>query len=192
MKTVLLFAGVFIVGFIVLFAGTYMLYPTLQPEKASQVQQAMEDSLLPPIYDYTKFSPLKLDTLKTEVTELQNRVEQYRSAPQKNKLLVDSLLKVGKQQKRIITRLRDSLSIQRKMLATKKKQEKKARAGMQFSEVSKSLLSMDQNALAPILKKLNDNMLVGLYRDGSNMQREKLLQSLDPDRAAKLLKKVTQ
>jgi Mg/Co/Ni transporter MgtE len=51
---------------------------------------------------------------------------------------------------------------------------------------------MDPSALAPILKKLNDNMLVGLYRDGSNMQREKLLQSLDPNRAAELLKKVTQ
>jgi Mg/Co/Ni transporter MgtE len=107
--------------------------------------------------------------------------------------LIDSLINVRKQQKKVITQLRDSLDLQKKQLiAAQKAKAKQKITGLQYSDVGKSLLSMDQSALAPILKKLNDNMLVGLYRDGSNMQREKLLQSLDPNRAAELLKKVTQ
>ena len=193
MKTVLLFTGIFVVGFMVLLAGAYIAYPHLQPEAAAKVQQEVENKELPPIYDYTKFSPLQFDTLNTEVSELKKRIELYKSAPDKKKLLIDSLVNVRKQQKKVIVQLRDSLDLQKKqLLAARKAKEKQKAAGLQYSDVGKSLLSMDQKTLAPILKKLNDNMLVGLYRDGSNMQREKLLQSLDPNRAAELLKKVTQ
>lgn len=193
MKTVLLYTGIFIVGFIVMLAGAYILFPHQHPEMAAKVKQAMEDKQLPPIYDYTKFSPLKFDTLSSEVTELRKKIQNYKSSPGKYQLLADSLNKVGKKQQKVIVQLRDSLDMQRKQLAVamaKKKKQKKT--GLQYSDIGQSLLSMDPGALAPILKKLNDNMLVGLYRDGSNMQRQKLLQSLDPSRAAELLKRVTQ
>ncbi len=193
MKTILLYTGIFVVGFIVLLAGAYLAYPHQQPEVAAKVQQEVENKELPPVYDYTKFSPLKFDTLITEVSELKKRIQLYKSAPDKNKLVIDSLVNVRKQQKKVITQLRDSLDLQKKQLiAAQKAKAKQKITGLQYSDVGKSLLSMDQGTLAPILKKLNDNMLVGLYRDGSNMQREKLLQSLDPNRAAELLKKVTQ
>ncbi|HKI45650.1 MAG TPA: hypothetical protein VKA08_10000 [Balneolales bacterium] len=193
MKTVLLYTGIFVVGFIVLLAGAYIAYPHLHPKVVAKVQQEVDNKELPPIYDYTKFSPLKFDTLTTEVSKLKKQIQLYKSVPDKNKLLIDSLVKVRKLQKKVITQLRDSLDLQKKQLiADRKTKTKQKVTGLQYSDVGKSLLSMDPSALAPILKKLNDNMLVGLYRDGSNMQREKLLQSLDPNRAAELLKKVTQ
>lgn len=192
MKTILLYTGIFIVGFVVLFAGTYLLFPYLKPKEAAEVHHFIENKGLPPIYDYTKYSPLKMDSLTAEVSELKKKIKHYKSAPHRNKLLVDSLVNVGKQQKHIIEQLRDSLDLKNKLIADQKKKTIQKKAGLQFSDVGKSLLSMDPGTLAPILKKLNDNMLVGLYKDGSNMQREKLLQSLDPSRAAELLKKVTQ
>ncbi|MDZ7772880.1 MAG: hypothetical protein U5K31_09095 [Balneolaceae bacterium] len=59
-----------------------------------------------------------------------------------------------------------------------------------LEEISKSLLRMDEEALAPILDLLDDDQLVQLYKSSSNMQRQKLLQSLEPKKAADLLKKV--
>ncbi len=192
MKTILLYTGIFVVGFIVLFAGMYLVYPYLQPEKAAKAQEAVQSEQLPPIYDYTTFSPLKIDTLNTIIARLKKEIRAHKSAPDKYKVLSDSLVKVSKQQKQLIGRLRDSLDVQEKAIAAQLKKNKPKSKGIQFSEVTKSLLSMDEKSLSPILKKLNDNMLVGLYRDGSNMQREKLLRSLNPDRAAQLLKKVAQ
>lgn len=192
MKTVLLYTGIFVVGFIVMLAGAYFLYPHMHPEVAAKVKQEIQDKQLPPIYDYTKFSPLKFDTLNSEVAELKKKIQSYKSEPNKYQLLADSLNKVGKKQQKVIVQLRDSLDLQKKQLvAALAKEKKKKQTGLQYSDVGKSLLSMDPGALAPILKKLNDNMLVGLYKDGSNMQRQKMLQSLDPNRAAELLKIVT-
>lgn len=195
MKTVLLYIGIFIVGFIILLAGTYFLYPYLQPEKAAQARKLVPVEHLPPVYDYTKYNPFKIDTLNAEVAQLEKQIQKYKSAPARYKSLNDSLIRAGKIRLQQIMNLQDSLTVQKKLLADVKEKmkgkDKQQTAGVKLNDVTKSLLGMDEKSLAPILQKLNDNMLVGLYRDGSNMQRQKLLQSLNPDRAAELLKKVT-
>lgn len=59
-----------------------------------------------------------------------------------------------------------------------------------ITEVSKSLLRLDEEELAPILNRLTDSMLLQLYEATNGVQREKLLRSLEPAKSAVLLKRV--
>lgn len=59
-----------------------------------------------------------------------------------------------------------------------------------FAERVKSLLNLDEEELSPILVKLNNDQLVRLYKNAGNIQREKLLRSLNPDRAAVLMESI--
>lgn len=59
-----------------------------------------------------------------------------------------------------------------------------------FSERVKSLLNLDEEELAAIVKHMDEDQLVLLYRNSGNIQREKLLRSLVPERAAKLMRTV--
>jgi Mg/Co/Ni transporter MgtE len=56
--------------------------------------------------------------------------------------------------------------------------------------IAKSLLNLDEEKLSPIVNKLNNKQLMAIYNTASNMQRQKLLQSLTPDKAADIVKKV--
>ncbi len=60
----------------------------------------------------------------------------------------------------------------------------------QFSERVKSLLNLEEEELAPILKQLDDQQLLRLYDTAGNIQREKMLRSLAPGRAANLMQKI--
>jgi hypothetical protein len=62
--------------------------------------------------------------------------------------------------------------------------------GEAFADRVKSLLNLDEEELAPILSKLNNDQLTRLYRSAGNIQREKLLRSLNPDRAARLMESI--
>lgn len=59
-----------------------------------------------------------------------------------------------------------------------------------FSERVKSLLNLDEEELAPIIRELEKSQLVRLYQSGGTIQREKLLRSLEPQRAARLMSEV--
>lgn len=59
-----------------------------------------------------------------------------------------------------------------------------------FSERVKSMLNLDEEELEPIANQMSHNELVKIYHNSSNMQREKLLRSLTPERAAKLMREV--
>jgi len=60
----------------------------------------------------------------------------------------------------------------------------------EFRDNVKSLLNLDEEELAPIVRQMSTSQLLRLYRSGSNMQREKLLRSLTPSQAASLMREV--
>lgn len=60
----------------------------------------------------------------------------------------------------------------------------------EFFDRVKSFLNLDEEELAPIVSKLDNEELVRLYRGGGTIQREKLLRSLKPDRAAEIMKEI--
>ncbi len=58
----------------------------------------------------------------------------------------------------------------------------------EFFDRVKSFLNLDEEELAPIVSNLDNEELVRLYRGGGTIQREKLLRSLKPERAAEIMK----
>jgi len=74
--------------------------------------------------------------------------------------------------------------------STKMTTQNKKISDKQFTENMKSLLSLDIEQLSPIIKEMSDNVVVRLYEKGSSLQKRKLLQSLQANRAAKLMKEV--
>lgn len=60
----------------------------------------------------------------------------------------------------------------------------------EFSERVKSLLNLDEDELKPIANQMSQQELVRIYSNSGNIQREKLLRSLSPERAAKLMKEI--
>jgi hypothetical protein len=60
----------------------------------------------------------------------------------------------------------------------------------QVQETTKTLLSMDEDALAPIVNELEEPILIKLYNTATGMQKRKLLQSLEPEKASRILKLV--
>lgn len=62
--------------------------------------------------------------------------------------------------------------------------------GEEFFDKVKSFLNLDEEELAPIASKLSNDELVRLYKGGGTIQREKLLRSLKPERAAEIMKEI--
>jgi len=56
-----------------------------------------------------------------------------------------------------------------------------------LQSVTKSLLNLDVEEIAPIVNRLQDSDLIKVYKSASNMQREKLLRALAPEKASKIL-----
>ncbi len=190
MKTVIKIIGILMVGFILAMVGSYLVYPYLNPKQAIKVKKMVENTGLPPEYDFTNFNPLKVDTLNRQIDQLRTQLQKA-LADKTDKMIIDSLQKITGRQADRIAGLEDSLSRKEEIASSRKEVPAYDAEEVKFQEVSKSLLTMDEDALAPILAKLDDHILVGLYLGSSNIQRQKLLQSLTPARAANLLKKVT-
>jgi hypothetical protein len=60
----------------------------------------------------------------------------------------------------------------------------------EFFDRTKSLLNLDREELAPIVAELSKQEIVRLYNGGGTIQREKLLRSLEPERAAEIMKEI--
>lgn len=60
----------------------------------------------------------------------------------------------------------------------------------EFFDRTKSLLNLDREELAPIVAELSKEEIVRLYNGGGTIQREKLLRSLEPERAAEIMKEI--
>ncbi|NGP87399.1 hypothetical protein [Fodinibius halophilus] len=111
---------------------------------------------------------------------------------------IDSLTIENDSLKTLLTTKDDSLQLLRQELALQdsiaeaqsEKSEEDAISGKEFAENVKSLLSLDDENLAPIINELSDNELVRLYQGGSSRQRKKLLRTLQSKRAAKLMTEV--
>lgn len=58
----------------------------------------------------------------------------------------------------------------------------------EFFNKVKSFLNLDEEELAPIVSNMDNEELVRLYKGGGTIQREKLLRSLKPERAAEIMK----
>lgn len=173
-KKIGLIAGGGLGSFIVLMVAVYFLFPVINPEKKEELKQLKPETQTSR-FNPDKYGPEAVDSLETRVQDLQTEVDSLQNLEAGYLAQIDSLRNHIEQ-------------VEQQQQEEVEKQQKAA--AQNIEEVSKSLLNLDEDSLVPIVNRLEDEQIIGLYRSGNNMQRSKLLQSLKPEKAATILKKV--
>ncbi|SMO59385.1 hypothetical protein [Fodinibius sediminis] len=162
--------GVF-VSFLVIMVAVYFLMPYINPEKGKSAENNNFQQTFTPI----ERNISAVDSLQNMTDSLRQVIETYRKEETEYQGIIDSL---------------------NSRLASSEEQNDtlKARiprvAAENIEEVSKSLLTLDEDQLTPIVNILKDDQLISLYNSASRMQRSKLLRSLEPEKAANILKQI--
>ena len=172
-------AALLIVPVLVLTIGLYFVYPYINSEKYEEISRK---------YGYEKV------TSETAAPDSLKKMDK----PTPEQSFRDSL----QRENRRLSLLEDSLRLANDSLQTQLEQFSGAavqdslkmaqlRAAedqeANIAEKIKSLLNLDEEQLAPIVNELSDRQLMRLYEGSGTMQRRKLLRSLEPKRAAKLM-----
>lgn len=175
-KQIGIWSGAFVGSFLVILIGIYFLFPYLNPEKAAAVKKSLPTSNPERSFDPGKYNLQAVDSLTQHIAKLQSRVDSLQGSVVRKQQRIDSLkLELEMYPEETITQP-ISQNVVDNVPAIK--------------EATKPLLSLDEDVLAPIVDLLEEQHLISLYRKGSGRQREKLLRSLKPEKAARILKKV--
>jgi hypothetical protein len=189
-KKVLKILGYIFVPLLPMVVAIYFLFPYVNEEKHKEVAEKYSDDFV--IGDSTNvtmstFRPTaaKGDTVEDlgqDYASMEGKVSRFQKDIQELKMKIDSLTIVNDSLTQQLGQ-RDSTANDVLTADTEISEE-------EFSENIKSLLDLDIESLSPILNKMSDEQLVKIFKAGSGLQRKKLLQSLESDRAAKLMSEV--
>lgn len=178
MKGILKTAGKFVGVFLVILIAMYFLYPFIQPQDQQDTSEedkwGRSDLANSPFI----YSLEASDSLKTQINELQRTIDSLTSLRQEHQEKVDSLAQLASE------------------MDEEPEENDAAEPGgeiasaEQFKDISRSLLELDEEELSPILDRLDNYELIGLYKSANNMQRSKMLRSLGSDKAAVILKEI--
>lgn len=181
-------AGLITVPLLVMIVAMYFLYPYInkddyqglvqeqEQKKAAEFEElgfpAQEDSLVAVLSDTAMvMDSVAIDTLVTD--ELQLALEENTRLHQR----VDSLIAEIE-----VLKANQPEEIDVEEMQQLSKEE--------FAQRIKSLLNLEEDDLGPILEKMTNEQLVRLYNGGGTIQREKILRSLNSDKAAKLMTEI--
>ena len=203
-RLILMILG-FIVAFFLFLVLSFYLYPVFNPDAGDQAA-AMEVPKDGPGYyefDYIKFGPSAVRDLKDRIEELEEQLASVDVGETGELATIDSLHRVTIQKDQRIAELEAQLE---QSSQTGGNNTRYASSGgslfgggssgnslegdQKMQTISKSLLNLDEDELGPILNRLSDAQLVKLYENSSNIRRAKLMRSLDPGKAALLLRRV--
>ena len=187
-KRILKILGYIFVPLLPMTVAVYFLFPYINEEKHKEVVEKHNEDFA--IGDTTDVSMSSLsvgaedepvEDIGEDVSNLKDNAEQYQQDIKNLKMEVDSL-----------TQVNDSLEQQlaQKGDAAVSGENDSEISEEEFSENVKSLLDLDVESLTPILSKMSDEKLERIFKAGSGLQRKKLLRSLEPGRAAKLMTEV--
>ncbi|MDR8394252.1 hypothetical protein NC796_24095 [Aliifodinibius sp. S!AR15-10] len=181
---------------VVMAIAAYFLFPYLNEEKYEEISAKYEDNQTVVTADGNRIGR-DFESLVEQVKDLQagnNRLQN----------LVDSLRATNEE-------LENKLEEQKKLIEQQEQAGTESLAGAQaqaqgdagdaenaedipedenFADRVKSLLSLDDESLTPIVSELSDEQLLRLYESGGTIQRKKLLRTLEPKRAAQLMEEV--
>lgn len=203
--------GILVGSFVVITILTFFLYPYLNEEKYEQVQEERAERL--PTGEF-EGAGSDTDLFDTENADLNNDSvfsETVDSLALKDSLrfaaIIDSLTAANDSLTQELESANSSLAnleqalmeagADRDLLASAKSGSGETpfvtvaeEPQEEFSERVKSLLNLDEEDLTPIASQMTQQELVKIYQTSSNLQREKLLRSLTPERAAKLMQEI--
>ncbi len=198
--------GVIVISFVVITVAVFFLYPYINEENYEKIQaERLENSASEPTGNIAQTGEASNLTGGGQFAYLQNEIRRLRQGDFGWDEKIDSLNEAN----RLIAAERDSVLAELNNLKEKLENEPGLFSGNggedaerpemvaasdepteEFSERVKSLLNLDEEELQPIANQMTQNELVKIFRNSSNMQREKLLRSLSPERAAKLMREI--
>ena len=180
--------------FLMLLVAAFFLYPFLNEERYQEMRAQFEEEYLGGFSDPVLLD-IESEELESRISELEEDREIYRRQRDSLEAERDSLVQETQ-------RLQEELD---RYIAEREELEERAGPlladeggdGMQvalmeeeFSERVKSLLNLDEEELSPIVNQLSTEQLLQLYQGAGSIQRESLLRSLSPERAAELMTEV--
>jgi len=171
-----------IAAFFVFMAISFYLYPVMNPDAEFETDGVEIGEFGFNTIDYSEFGPEVVARLKNERDELQRRLDQALMEENQTQMMADSLIAVLAEMEREM----ELKELQLTQFASQQEEGKEA-----LNDKIKAMFALDIEELSPITNMLTDNLLEEIYVSASNRQREMLLQSLDPRRAANILRKVS-
>lgn len=208
-KSVLLkITGILIASFLAITLVTFFLFPYLNEQKYEQIHtERLQSSVDEQVFTDVDLMPESNISGTGRFAYLQQELLRQKQENQRWENSVDSVLAIQYS----VEQERDSLFTELENLKEKIEQGGGLIAGNrqdadsgddvemvaaadepteEFSERVKSLLNLDEEELKPIANQMTQDELVRIYRHSGNIQREKLLRSLNAERAAKLMREI--
>lgn len=200
--------GLLLVPFILMVAGAFFLYPQLNEEKYNEIVSTFEeqqeknfendlqnerknttgnrqelgvdtfiDSLNVEKADSLN-SFIATDSLRSLAGQTGSEFQRFEQNEIRLHTIIDSLYVQIEKLEVEIDSLRNPVA------------EKAELDPQEFAERVKSLLNLEEEELSPILAKMSQEQIVRLYNGGGTIQRQKILRSLDADKAAELMTEI--
>ena len=189
-KGVLKIAGIIIGPLLVMAIAAYFLYPYFNEKEYEAIAEKYDRRDEPVAQVESMKIGKDFQTLVEQVKLLKTANEELNSTidtlQKRNEVLAEKL----KTHENKSTNEQDSSVVEPADSMQATTVSKQTLAQEKFGERIKSLLNLDNEDLTPIVNEMTDRQLVQLYNGGSSIQRKKLLRSLDPKRAAKLMTEV--
>ncbi|MCC5914337.1 MAG: hypothetical protein JJU46_08190 [Balneolaceae bacterium] len=186
--------GIFFGVFLVVQIAVFIAYPYLNEDGFRAVQEQFEEANK----DEGSFGDDR-EFISGEFESLDDRIRSFYEKEEKLEGKLDSLMALNDELRSEIEELKQS---NEEMASGSGDGADEAAAEFvaaadeapenreEFSERVKSLLNLDEEDLGPIVNQLSNDQLVQLYYGAGSIQREKLLRSLNSERAAEIMKKI--
>ncbi len=188
--------GIVLVSFIGSFVLIFFLYPYINEEKYSEMLESEQGRTMADMAWAESGVPLdEFENLQKEFDRLQSANRDLLNKIDSLEIENEELRHEIKEWENMEEFLPGSGLLEEQAAARESVTEQTARQDgfvmdEEFGERVKSLLNLDEEELAPIVRELDQEKLIRLYQSGGTIQREKLLRSLEPARAAALMSEV--
>jgi seryl-tRNA synthetase len=190
-------AGIFFGSLLLLTAGFFFAYPHINEERYNEIiENFRDDDVIDAMFEGDR------RYIGIEFNELIDQIEKLRAEESTWSARFDSLNAVNSRlisDIEALTERKEELANVKEELALRASEEGNEYSALDvnsnetpedISERVKSLMNLDEEELAPIVNQLSNEHLVRIYRNAGNMQREKLLRSLNPERAAEIVREI--
>lgn len=166
-------------GFLITTVIVFFLFPFIHSDLEYHAD-AIHLELSDPDYDLSMIGPQAVGRLNNRITELESELEIARLIATSRQARIDSLTRENRNYISQLEKYRTSEVIQAQIVSENNRIE----------EVTRSLLNLEEAELTPILKSMTEDQLTAIYKHARAAQKEQLLRSLDPQRAASLIKRI--
>lgn len=191
-KKILKILGFITVPVLPMVIAMYFLFPYLNEEKYREISSKYEDN-------WVLGDSSDVELIGEDFATLKERSQVFQENISELKQEIDSLKSLNDSLSTLVMNRADSLrtlkNLEQNQDGSGEPKQETAQTEQplneeELRETVKTLLSMEDENLAPILKEMGDRQILLLYKAGNSLERKKLLRALDFKRAANLMTEV--